>query len=277
MLTPQEVADKKFKQAFMGGYDMASVDSFLESVTEDYTALYKESAVLKSKIRVLVEKLEEYRTVDDSMRKALLSAQKMADKTKADAQAEADAVLSSARAEADKTLSLISGQLELEAERLEAARSQTLGFVNGLRELYLRQIDALALIPQMERPEPTARQRREDAASKAAAEIEQSVQATVDEREDIAPKPDEETRVYAAEEDEPARSPEQLAAEAADERMRTFEVVFNSGSIDETGDDMSDIWEQVNDTEVPGPKYDHPDLDSHFGHKQAETQQRKRK
>ena len=59
MFTPQEIQEKTFVKAVFGGYDMQTVDEFLEPLAEDYITLYKENAVLKSKMKVLVEKLEE--------------------------------------------------------------------------------------------------------------------------------------------------------------------------------------------------------------------------
>ena len=47
MLTPQEVSEHAFAKASFGGYNMAMVDEFLDQLTEDYTAIYKENAVLK--------------------------------------------------------------------------------------------------------------------------------------------------------------------------------------------------------------------------------------
>ena len=44
MLTPQEVSTHAFSKAVMGGYNMAMVDEFLDELTDDYTALYKENA-----------------------------------------------------------------------------------------------------------------------------------------------------------------------------------------------------------------------------------------
>ena len=67
MLTPQEVSSHAFPKAVMGGYNMASVDEFLDELTADYTALYKENAALKAKLKVLVEKVEDYRATEDSM------------------------------------------------------------------------------------------------------------------------------------------------------------------------------------------------------------------
>ena len=49
MLTPQEVSERAFPKASFGGYNMTQVDEFLDVLTEDYSALYSENAVLKSK------------------------------------------------------------------------------------------------------------------------------------------------------------------------------------------------------------------------------------
>lgn len=61
MYTPQQIQEQTFSRAVFGGYDMEQVDAFLEPLTEDYIELYKENAVLKSKMKFLVEKLEELR------------------------------------------------------------------------------------------------------------------------------------------------------------------------------------------------------------------------
>ena len=79
MLTPQEVSERAFPKASFGGYNMTQVDEFLDVLTEDYSAQYSENAVLKSKMKVLADKVEEYRSTEESMRKALLTAQRLAD------------------------------------------------------------------------------------------------------------------------------------------------------------------------------------------------------
>ena len=61
MITPQQIDQVSFSKASFGGYNMQQVDEFLEPLTEDYVTLYKENALLKSKMRVLASKLEEYR------------------------------------------------------------------------------------------------------------------------------------------------------------------------------------------------------------------------
>ena len=72
---------------------MAQVDEFLDILTGDYSALYNENAVLKNKMKVLVDKVEEYRSTEEAMRKALLAAQRMADDLVKDAERQKDAML----------------------------------------------------------------------------------------------------------------------------------------------------------------------------------------
>ena len=67
LLTPQQLEQVSFGRATFGGYNIEEVDEFLGRVVDDYFTLYKENALLKSKMRVLVTKLEEYRQNEASM------------------------------------------------------------------------------------------------------------------------------------------------------------------------------------------------------------------
>ena len=100
MFTPQQIEQISFNRVPFGGYDMQAVDEFLEPLIEDYVTLYKENALLKSKMRVLVEKLEEYRKNEASMKDAIISAQKTCDKMVRDAEAKCTQMLNEANAAA---------------------------------------------------------------------------------------------------------------------------------------------------------------------------------
>ena len=89
MITPQQIQEVSFERALFGGYDVDSVNEFFDLLTEDYIALYKENSVLKSKMKILVEKLEEYRSQELSMKKALVAAQQTSESIIAEAQKKA--------------------------------------------------------------------------------------------------------------------------------------------------------------------------------------------
>lgn len=129
MLTPQEVSERAFPKASFGGYNMAQVDEFLDLLTADYTSLYNENAVLKSKMKVLVEKVEEYRATEDAMRKALMTAQRMADELVKEAEAKKAQILSDAEGEAKERVANIRKQAGDEEFRLSAAQSATAAYV----------------------------------------------------------------------------------------------------------------------------------------------------
>lgn len=85
MITAQDIREKTFEKSRIGGYDMASVDNFLEEIADDITAAQKENSVLKSKMKVLVDKIEEYRANEEALNLAVISAQKLAVQIEADA------------------------------------------------------------------------------------------------------------------------------------------------------------------------------------------------
>ena len=134
MLTPQEVSTHAFAKAVMGGYNMAMVDEFLDELTDDYTALYKENATLKAKMKVLVEKVEDYRATEDSMRATLLTAQKMADSIVREAEAKRDQILAQAESDAKDRVAQMQQELTAAEERLRQGQ-QELAFLEQLPEL----------------------------------------------------------------------------------------------------------------------------------------------
>jgi len=129
MLTPQEISEKGFVKAVFGGYDMAGVDDFLEAVSADYNALYKENAILKGKLKVLVEKVEEYRSTEDAMRMALLTAQRMGEEITVEANRTKDEMLQKAEDEIKSKYSDTAKRVSDEEMRLAVAAKETAKFI----------------------------------------------------------------------------------------------------------------------------------------------------
>ena len=150
MLTPQEVSTHAFTKAVMGGYNMAMVDEFLDELTDDYTALYKENAALKAKMKVLVEKVEEYRATEDSMRATLLTAQRMADSIVHEAEAKRDQILAQAEVGAQEKIQHYQQELAAAAERLQQGQQELAKFIVSSRELCAKELAFLEQLPQAE-------------------------------------------------------------------------------------------------------------------------------
>ncbi len=141
MLTPQEVAEHAFTKASFGGYNMAMVDEFLDQVTADYTTLFKENTTLKAKMKVLADKVEEYRSTEDAMRKALMTAQKMADQMVSEAEAKKATIVRDAESEAKDKIQEIRQEVANEQLRLTAAQKATAAYIAKLKELCQHEVE----------------------------------------------------------------------------------------------------------------------------------------
>ena len=152
MFTPQEVQDKSFPKAsgFGNGYQMSSVDEFLDALTEDYSALFKENVTLKAKLKVLADKVEEYRATEDSMRATLLTAQKMAAKLVQEAQAEHDSLIASAKEDAAAKMAELDTQIKAEEDKLALAQKNTAQFIARSEELIKAQSAFLSSLPELD-------------------------------------------------------------------------------------------------------------------------------
>ena len=173
MFTPQEVSERAFQKASFGGYNMTQVDEFLDVLTGDYSALFNENAVLKNKMKVLVDKVEEYRSTEEAMRKALMAAQRMADDMVKDAERKKSEMLSKTEDEVQARKLELSRELEAEEFRLKQAQQATAAFVEKVRALHAQEAEYLA---QLEGLYPPQTQPAVDPVEEKAAEIDDNVQ-----------------------------------------------------------------------------------------------------
>ena len=196
MLTPQQIDQVSFGRSTFGGYDMQQVDEFLEPLTEDYVTLYKENALLKSKMRVLVGKLEEYRKNEASMKDAVINAQKTCDKMVAEAEAKCARMLSSASAAAAAPAApSVNSDAMVAAEnaRVQEARKAAAAKIGELQDQLRTCIQALERIKDANAPAPAPKAapapvESADVADEIAQNIEAMIGSTVDTAPKAAPK-----------------------------------------------------------------------------------------
>lgn len=152
MFTPQEIDQIAFSRVAFGGYDMQAVDEFLEPLTEDYVTLYKENALLKSKMRTLVSKLEEYRKSEASMRDAMVNAQKTCDRMVREAEEKCAQILNEANAAAAENAKNADALIAAEDARVEEARQEAAKLITQLQDEISTCVQALERIKQANRP-----------------------------------------------------------------------------------------------------------------------------
>ena len=148
MMTPQEIENRKFDKS-MRGYSVDEVDDFLKILAQDYEEIYKENQTLRNKISVLVNKIEEYRRVEESLRNALLSAQQVGETVIRQANVEADIIVREAKVKADIYLADVKTQTEKERITLENLRRDIANFRNKMVSLFKSQIDVISGIDEL--------------------------------------------------------------------------------------------------------------------------------
>lgn len=234
MLTPQEVSEHAFAKATFGGYNMAMVDEFLDELTEDYTALYKENASLKAKMKVLADSLEEYRATEKGMRRALLAAQQAAEEMVKDAETRKSTLIRDAEADAHDKIAELRRQVADEEARLAAAQAATADFVAQVREACRKQEESLSSLSFV-----TAAPTSADSVDEAAQAIEASVMKLLAQEDALAAK--EEAK---AEEPE-VEEPEEEAEAEAEEPVNLYEEITGHNRRDQErarafGDDAAE-------------------------------------
>ena len=192
MFTPQQIDQISFTQA-RKGYNMEEVDAFLEPLTEDYVTLYKENALLKSKMRVLVGKLEEYRKSEAGMKDAMVNAQRTCDRMVREAEEKCARMLQEANANAAaaaQNAASADSLVAAENARVEEARKTAAARINEIQDQMRTCIQALERIKGANAPAaPEAPASQDTYDSDAVADqISQSLEALVGTTDETAPK-----------------------------------------------------------------------------------------
>ena len=118
MYTPEQLAAITFGKKFGGGYNTEDVDGVFGQLSADYKTLYEENLSLKSKMRMIVSKLEEYRNAEESMKQAVIDTKNSCDQMIADTKVQCAGMIRDAEAAAIEA----DAKIAQEEARVENAR-----------------------------------------------------------------------------------------------------------------------------------------------------------
>lgn len=189
MLTPEQIDSISFGRATFGGYDMQSVDEFLEPLTQDYITLYNENALLKSKIKILVTKLEERRDSEDEIRAATEAAQATCDNMISETEKRCEQMLADAKMAAAEQAKDAGTLIAAEQARVAEAQRTAQDTINFLMEQLDGYMKTLAQF-KTEAPPPTpVVEQPATVADEISAQLDALVSAAAEESSEITPLP----------------------------------------------------------------------------------------
>jgi cell division initiation protein len=143
-LSPLEVQQKQFRVRLFRGLDAKEVESFLQTVADEMSALLKNIDELKRELDDKSRQLSEHRDREQTLKNTLVSAQKTVEQMKVNAEKEAKILVSEAEVKAERILNNAHNRLAQIHEDIAELKRQRTQFELKLRatiETYQRMLD----------------------------------------------------------------------------------------------------------------------------------------
>ena len=252
MLHPSDITGKTFEKG-MGGYKQDSVDSFLELVAQDFQQLLDEKEELQKKIEILANKIEDYRNDEDSLRAALIGAQKLGDSVIRESNEKAEKIVREASKKAEFLMSDAKNAISKEQAILSRMKEETSNFKKELLDTYKSHIELILKLADYDATEQKPEKQTKDFIDNSSqadleqeeiAEVEpESIQEISEEAQEIAPEESSEPEENLAEQgfedsiiEEAPEETEETSIEEAQAHGKYEELKFgdNYDYLDET-------------------------------------------
>lgn len=142
-ITPMDIEQQEFSRSFRG-YSEEEVDDFLDKIVKDYEELINENVRLNEEIEKMQEKLKEFSQIEETLRSALLNAQKSAEEMKGRVENEAKVIIEKAEMEAKALKHRVLQSEDLMKNEIDNLRRYKFIFkekFKSMLNLYLRMIE----------------------------------------------------------------------------------------------------------------------------------------
>ncbi len=214
MLTVTDIKEKKFeKSAF--GYKIDDVESFLNEVIDLVCQLETEKAEAEKKLVVLATKIEEYRNEEDSLRQALLGAQKLGDNILKEAKNRAEIIMRDATIKSENIIKNVKDDVKREEVILNKMKREVDAFRSKMLTMYGSHMEMIKSIPEVEREKEEIIEEPKVSEPEVKVEVEEPVQPIIEEIEETIEIPAVEPKIEVTQ--EPQEAPEEVEQPEAEE------------------------------------------------------------
>ena len=149
LLTADRIRHITFTPGRGNTYRDTDVDDFVDQCADTVQALTARIDELNQKMEVLADKLVEYRNEEDSIRSALLSAQRLGDSIVREAKQKAELMLDDARIKADKIKENARREIGDEELELKRIQKEVSDFKAKLLDMYRQHLSLIDLLPEV--------------------------------------------------------------------------------------------------------------------------------
>ena len=168
-ITPNEILQKRFSQAFRG-CKPDEVSDFLRLVAAEFEELLRQNMFLEDKVKQLNEAIEEYREMESTLKNTLISSQRVGQEIKEEAERKGNLLMRESELEAERVIQRSRQRKErLEEETFQMLnqhkrfRAEFVGLIETHGKMLKAQDSRMLLefgtndsenIPQNEEPDP---------------------------------------------------------------------------------------------------------------------------
>jgi len=145
VLPPNELKKKDFTRV-VRGYSSVEVEEYISFLIEQYTELYRENDELERKLRTTAAKLESIKKDEESIRSALVNAQRASSTIISEANDRAEVVMKTTKNTCNKILAEFRTNIRRERDELLKLRAVTEKFKADLFDAYSTHIDYIEKI-----------------------------------------------------------------------------------------------------------------------------------
>ena len=161
MLSLNDIINASFRKSGFSGYRAEDVDVFIDKVRESYDELLKkglekdeqidrlntEGRQTADKLKILADKIEEYRTQEDEIKNALISAQKLGDASVREARHKAEIIVKDASQKAERIIASADEKIAEQKRELERLQRTVSDFRTKLLNTYKEHLTLIDALP----------------------------------------------------------------------------------------------------------------------------------
>ena len=164
MLTSKDIRSTSF-ETVRRGYSIEDVDAFLKKVASEFDAFQTETVTmlqekdqeleavkrekkeLENKMLVIADKLEEYRSKENMIQNAFLSAEKMKEEKLGEARQTSEILIRDAQQKAEKILESANNRVVTEEQNFLRMQQEVAKFKNKVLDIYKSHLAVLNSLP----------------------------------------------------------------------------------------------------------------------------------
>lgn len=143
----------------MRGYRPEEVDAYLDQVAAELERLQTEKADAEKKMYILAEKVDQYRNDEETLKTALLNAQRMGESVIHEARQKAETIIYDATSKASQAREEAVEKVAEEEMLLARLKAEVAHFKGEVLNLYKQHIESLSMIPGAEEKKKRRRRR----------------------------------------------------------------------------------------------------------------------